>query len=159
MVKAGPGRVFPGPYDTFRTEGSNNRVYDAYHLRRDRGLLLRVIADKVEKGELAKRLPERAGQHLTEQTYRKGDEIFIKGFDAYVVPSEYFEVIDPKTRMPHVGNNHESVYVLGIPVDSESGVYVEDLSSGAVELVKGEKMVLVDPRKARHVHRRVAAEL
>lgn len=44
-VYEGPGKVFPGPYDIFETNGSRHRVYDAYHIRPDRGILLRIVSD------------------------------------------------------------------------------------------------------------------
>lgn len=157
QVKKGPGRVFPGPYDTFRTKGSRNCAYDAYHLRPDRGLLLRVVDDTVTKENLASQLP--AGSQLDKDTYTKGDEIFIHGFDAYVIPSSSIEVIDPKTRTPHVGNDHSSIYVQAIGVDQKSGIYVANVETGNVNLVHGEKKMILDPRKECHVVRKVPAKM
>jgi len=155
----GPGRVFPGPYDRFRTEGSRNRIYDAYHLRGDRGLLLRVVAESISRDELQKQLPIGAEKFLEKETYVKGDEIFIGGFDAYLVPSNSIEVINPETRLPNIGNDHPGVYVQAIGVDQKSGVYVADVSTGNVKLEKGEKKLLLDPRKEKHIKRRVPARL
>ena len=161
--KAGPGRVFPGPNDTFRTEGSRDRVYDAYHLRPDRGILLRVVADKISRKELETKLPvgsEKALDETQKTEFVKGDEIFISGFDAYLVPhSNTFEVIDPVTRNPHIGNDHSQAYVQSIGVDQKSGVYVMNVETGEVELVKGEKKLLLDPRKQKHVKRLVPGRL
>jgi len=161
--KAGPGRVFPGPNDTFRTEGSRDRVYDAYHLRPDRGILLRVVADKISRQELEAKLPvgSKAALDETSKTeFVKGDEIFISGFDAYLVPhSNTFEVIDPVTRNPHIGNDHSQAYVQSIGVDQKSGVYVMNVETGEVKLVKGEKKLLLDPRNQKHVKRSVPGRL
>jgi major vault protein len=156
----GPGRVFPGPYDVFRTEGSRNRVYDAYHLRVDRGILMRIVADRISRQDLARQLPEGAAGFLEEKDfYGKGDEIFIEGFDAYLVPSSSIEVINPETRQPHIGNDHSEVYVYSIGVDQKSGVYVANVSTGNITLIKGEKKVPIDPRKSKHVKRRIPKDL
>ncbi|MFA6042410.1 MAG: hypothetical protein WC786_01865 [Patescibacteria group bacterium] len=156
QIHKGPGRVFPGPYDRFQTKGSRNRVYDAYHLRSDRGLLVRIIAERISKDDLTKELPQGLpGNVLDKVTFLKGDEVFIAGFDAYLVPSNSFEVIDPESRIPHIGNDHAKVYVQAIGVDQKSGVYVMNVETGQIELVKGEKKLLLDPRKHKHVHRSV----
>src|SRR5690606_22190645 len=44
QIKLGPARVFPGPYDSFMTEGSDARLYYAYELLPQRALWLRFIA-------------------------------------------------------------------------------------------------------------------
>jgi len=148
----GPGRVFPGPYDTIRSDGSRNGVYDAYHVRPDRGILLRIVAKFVVKDDLHKRLPKGV-DGIEKKAYQKGDELFIGGIDAYVVPHASFEVIDPNTRQPHIGNDHRNVYVQSIGVDQKSGVYVAEVETGNVELVKGKKKLLLDPRKKTHIKR------
>ncbi len=157
QTQPGSGRVFPGPFDRFRTDGSRNRVYDAYHLRTDRGLLLRVVADRISKTNLAKQLPEDCV--LEKEEYTKGDEIFVGGFDAYLVPSSAIEVINPETREPHVGNDHSKIYVKAIGVDQKSGVYVAKVETGNVALVPGEKKLLLDPRVERHVRRKVPGRM
>jgi major vault protein len=156
-TKQGPGRVFPGPNDRFRTEGSRERIYDDYHIRSDRGILLRVVANSISKQDLAGQLPN--GSKLDKDRYVKGDEIFIGGFDAYLVPSNSIEVINPETRQPHIGNDHSEVYVKAIGVDQKSGVYVASVETGNVQLVKGEKKLLLDPRKERHQLRNVSGRL
>lgn len=161
QIHRGPSRVFPGPYDRYQTEGSHRRVYNAYHLRTDRGLLVRIIAERVSKAELAQQLPPGmpttigADVILEKPLYLKGDEVFLGGFDAYLVPSNSFEVIHPEKRTPHIGNDHTDIYVKAIGVDQKSGVYVENVKTGQVELIQGEKNLLLDPRKMRHVKRRV----
>jgi len=149
----GPGRVFPGPYDTIRYGGSRNGVYDDYHIRTDRGILLRIVAKEVSQVELLKRLP--LGIKLEKESYAKGDEIFVGEIDAYLVPHSFFEVIHPVTRKPHVGNDHEGIYVEAIGVDQKSGVYVETVDTGDIKLEKGETKLLLDPRTRKHVKRRV----
>jgi len=157
----GPGRVFPGPYDRFRMEGSQYGKYDAYHIRPDRGILLRVVAESVKAEKLVKQIPGCTDEKkiFEKPIYTKGDEIFIGGFDAYLVPSNAIEVIDPETRKPHIGNDHSHVYVQSIGVDQKSGVYVANVDTGNVELVRGEKKLLLDPRKVKHLKRRVPGKL
>lgn len=157
QTQPGSGRVFPGPFDRFRTDGSRNRVYDAYHLRTDRGLLLRVVADRISKADLAKQLPEDCV--LEKEEYTKGDEIFVGGFDAYLVPSSAIEVINPETREPHTGNDHSKIYVKAIGVDQKSGVHVAKVETGNVALVPGERKLLLDPRVEKHVLRKVPGRM
>lgn len=155
----GPGRVFPGPYDRFRTEGSRNRVYDSYHLREDRGILLRVVAEKIGRAALVSQFPVGSEKLLDKEVFVKGDEVFLGGFDAYLVPSSSIEVINPQTRQPHIGNDHSEVYVSAIGVDQKSGVYVAKVATGSVELRKGETKLLLDPRKERQIKRRVPSRM
>jgi len=152
-TRPGPGRAFPGPYDRFMTTESRNGIYDAYHIRPDRGILIRTTATSISRTELAAMLP--IDCNLEKETYRKGDEVFVGGMDAYVVPTRAFQVIHPVTRQPHTGNDHSEVYVLSIGVDQKSGIYVSNVETGNVELIRGEKKVLPDPRKQRHVKRRI----
>src|SRR3989338_2054331 len=156
--KSGPGRVFPGPYDLVQTLGSrNNGVYDAYHLRDDRGLLISVVADNIPKDELQKQLP--FGVVLEQENYRKCDEVFIKGISAYLIPGNAIEVINPESRLPQVGNDHGNVFVKAIGVDQKSGIYVADVKTGNVDLLRGEKSEVLDPRHKKQMMRRVPAHL
>lgn len=159
QTKQGPGRVFPGPNDRFRTEGSRDRVYDAYHLRSDRGILLRVVADNLSREELNKQLPKGTKLDEGKESFQKGDEVFVGGIDAYLVPSNDIEVVNPTTRQPHIGNDHSQVYVAAVGVDQKSGVYVAEVNTGEVELVRGEKKLLLDPRSKKHIKRRVPGRL
>lgn len=150
----GSGRVFPGPNDTVRMEGSNKGIYDAYHICPDRGILIRIIAN-VSEENLVKQLPLNILMSLKKDKYVKGDEIFVGGFDAYIAPCSNFEIVEPESRIPHIGNDHSRVYVHAIGVDQKSGVYVRNVKTGNVELVKGEKALLLDPREQVHVQRTV----
>ncbi len=156
QTKQGPGRVFPGPYDRIRMEGSRDGVYQAYHLRTDRGILLRVVAE-ITREELRQQLPPDTELADGKPIFHKGDEVFIGGHDAYFVPSSSIEVINPKSRQPHIGNQHSEAYVAAIGVDQKSGVYVANVETGNVLLVKGEVKLLLDPRKQAHVHRKIPA--
>ncbi len=155
----GPGRVFPGPDDRFRTEGSKDRIYAAYHMREDRGLLIRIVTDEIDSVQLAQQLPASVLGVRDGFTYHKGDELFLREVDAYLVPPSTIQVINPKTAKPHIGNDHSDIFVSTIGIDQKSGIYVENQKSGVVELVKGQKTVLLDPREARHQYRAVPIAL
>jgi hypothetical protein len=153
-VVRGPKRVFPGPYDTFMSKGSRNRVYDAYQLRNDRALLIRVIND-LAREDLYKQLP--AGVDLSQEPahLRAGQELVIKGVDGFLFPSTDFVVLVPSTREVHTGNDHDNVFIESIAVDGLSGIYVERIDTGAVETRRGEASILLDPRRERQRTRRV----
>jgi hypothetical protein len=154
-VVAGPRRLFLAPYERFRTAGSNRGVYDAYHPTETQGVLLRVLAKAIKKDDLLKELPPGAEKHLTESSYTIGDEIFIKGLAAYIIPSNNFVICHPKTRTPHMGNDHQGIFVEGIRVDQKSAIYIRNLNTGKVKLEKGETLYIPDPRKEEQVFRRL----
>jgi len=153
-VVRGPKRVFPGPYDTFMSKGSRNRVYDAYQLRNDRGLLIRVIND-LSRQELLRQLPAGVDLSREPEHLRAGQELVITGVDGFLFPSTDFVVLVPSTREVHTGNDHSDVFIESIAVDGLSGIYVERIDTGAVETRRGEASILLDPRKERHRRRRV----
>lgn len=157
-TERGPDCIFPGPNDRFQTEGSDDRIYDAYHIRPDMGLLIRIVATSMPAQKLSEQLPQ--GVELSvESVLGQGDEIFIGGTDAYVFPSADFDIIDPETRQPHIGNDHRSVYVMAVGVDDKSGTYLAQIETGQVKLVRGPVKLLPDPRKQRHVKRRVPGRM
>jgi major vault protein len=57
-----------------------------------------------------------------------------------------------------VGNDHADVFIEAIGIDQKSGIYVRDLSTGEVRLVRGKQSYLVDPRKEVHITRTISAE-
>lgn len=154
-IVRGPARVFPGPQDTFLHRGSRRRVYDAYELGEHQALWLRIISP-VTKEALAQRLPE--GVELDKDRYHAGDELLVRGQPSVFFPFIEAEVLNPSSRDPHVGNDHDNVVIDAIGIDQKSGVYVRDLETGKVKMVRGEKSYLVDPRKEQHVARRVPAK-
>jgi major vault protein len=151
-IKVGPARVFPGPYDVFMVEGSRNRVYDAYELLPQRALWLRVIAP-IARPELAHRLPR--GFALDQEQYYPGDEILLTGVSTFFVPFNEIEVLSPQTGEAVVGNDHQRVFIEAIGIDQKSGIYVRDLATGEVRLVRGKQSYLVDPRKEVQITRTV----
>lgn len=154
-IKVGPARVFPGPYDTFMTEGSRNRIYDAYELLPQRALWLRVIAP-TKKSDLATKLPR--GFELSKDEYFPGDELLLTGVSTFFVPFNEIEVLSPDTGQSVVGNDHSRVFIEALGIDQKSGIYVRDLATGEVRLVRGKQSYLVDPRKEVQVTRSVPTD-
>lgn len=151
-IVRGPARVFPGPHDTFLQRGSRRRVYDAYELGEHQALWLRIIAP-ISKEKLANHLP--AGTPLELDHYPAGHELLVRGMPSVFFPFIEAEVVHPHTREPHVGNSHDDIVIDAIGIDQKSGIYVRNLRTGEVSLVRGETSYMVDPRHEKHVHRRV----
>jgi hypothetical protein len=154
-IKVGPARVFPGPYDTFQTRGSRNRVYDAYELLPQRALWLRVIA-QISRADLAAKLPR--GVALEKEQYYPGDEILLTGVSTFFFPFNEVEVLSPETGQAVVGNDHSNVFIESIGIDQKSGIYVRDLATGEARLVRGKQSYLVDPRKEVQITRTVPVD-
>ena len=154
-IKVGPARVFPGPYDTFMTVGSRNRIYDAYELLPQRALWLRVIAP-TKKADLATKLPR--GFELAKDEYFPGDELLLTGVSTFFVPFNEIEVLSPETGQSVVGNDHSRVFIEALGIDQKSGIYVRDLTTGEVRLIRGKQSYLVDPRKEVQVTRTVPTD-
>jgi hypothetical protein len=142
-IVRGPARVFPGPHDTFLQRGSRRRVYDAYELSEQQALWLRIITP-ISKDRLRDLLPP--GFALDRETYDAGHELIVRGLPSVFFPFIEAEVIHPQTREPHVGNDHDAVVLNAVGIDQGSGIYVRDLRTGAVKLVRGQTSYLVDPR-------------
>ncbi len=154
-IVRGPARVFPGPHDTFLQRGSRRRVYDAYELAEHQALWLRIITP-ITRERLAKLLP--SGFVLEREEYDAGSELIVRGQPSVFFPFIEAEVVNPTTREPHVGNDHESVIIEAIGIDQKSGIYVRDLRTGKVKMVRGETSYLIDPRNEELVQRRVPRE-
>lgn len=156
-IKRGPARVFPGPYDTFMIAGSRNRVYDAYELLPTRALWLRVIAQIAREG-LQRKLPHGYKLEDGKANFHPGDEILLTGVSTFFVPFNEIEVLSPRSGQAVIGNDHASVFIEAIGIDQKSGIYVRDLATGEVRLVKGKQSYLVDPRKEVQIVRVVSPE-
>ncbi len=155
QIKVGPARVFPGPYDSFMSKGSAGRIYYAYELLPQRALWLRFIAP-LGREQLAQKLPR--GVKLERDQYQPGDELILTGVNSFFFPFNEIEVLHPLTGQPHVGNDHSLVFIEAIGIDQKSGIYVRDLSSGEVRLVRGKQSYLVDPRKEVHITRTMSVD-
>lgn len=155
QIKRGPARVFPGPYDSFMTKGSRDRIYDAYELLPQRALWLRFIAP-VETSKLETLLPR--GVNLEQDTYHPGDEFVLTGVNSFFFPFNEVEILHPLTGQPHVGNDHTEIFIDAIGIDQKSGIYVRDLATGEVRLIRGKQSYLVDPRKEVHITRTIPGD-
>lgn len=117
----GPDVVFPKPTEVF-IENKGKNVFRAYELNENMGIYLKVIADYEEDGV----------------KYGEGDEIFITGNEQKI----YF----PRPEHAIVKYGNETIhYATAVPAGE--GRYILDKITGAVNLVKGNKMLLPDPRK------------
>jgi hypothetical protein len=154
-IKVGPARVFPGPYDQFMVKGSRARIYDAYELLPQRALWLRIIAP-ISKSELLQKLPR--GVVLEKDGFHPGDELLLTGVSTFFFPFNEIEVLSPETGEAVVGNDHSRVFIEAIGIDQKSGIYVRDLATGEVRLVRGKQSYLVDPRKEVQITRTVPAD-
>jgi major vault protein len=155
-IVRGPARVFPGPYDTFLQRGSRKRSYDAYELAEHQSLWLRIISP-IPRGQLEKYLP--TSVELTRDIYEPGHEFIVKGLPTVFFPFIEAEVLNPHTRDPHIGNDHENAIINSVGIEQKSGIYVRDLRSGVVKMVRGETSYLVDPRFEDRVPRRIPKDL
>jgi hypothetical protein len=153
-IKVGPARVFPGPYDTFMIKGSRNRVYDAYELLPQRALWLRVIST-ISRAEMAEKMPR--GVQLDKEFFYPGDELLLTGVSGFFFPFNEIEILSPRTGEALVGNDRGDVFIEAIGIDQKSGIYVRDLTTGEVRLVRGKQSYLVDPRKEVHITRTISA--
>ena len=154
-IKVGPARVFPGPYDQFMVQGSRQRIYDAYELLPQRALWLRIIS-AIARADLAAKLPR--GVALEKEQYFPGDELLLTGVSTFFFPFNEIEVLSPETGEAVVGNDHSRVFIEAIGIDQKSGIYVRDLATGEVRLVRGKQSYLVDPRKEVQITRTVPAD-
>lgn len=154
-IVRGPARVFPGPHDTFLQRGSRRRVYDAYELAEHQALWIRIITP-ISRDKLARHVP--AGHALDRDHFEAGHELIVRGQPTVFFPFIEAEIINPVTREPHVGNDHDDVIINAIGIDQKSGIYARDLRTGMVKMVRGETSYLVDPRSEEHVRRRVPRE-
>jgi len=123
----GPAVVFPKPTERFRerkVKGSRTRKFRAIELNEQMGIYIKVIADYAGKDAKTK--------------YKAGDEIFITGRDTKI----YF----PREEHAIVKYDQAEInYAITIPAGEAR--YVLNKDSGDIELVKGPKMFLPDPRR------------
>ncbi|MDX9720190.1 MAG: hypothetical protein RBU37_05555 [Myxococcota bacterium] len=155
QIKHGPARVFPGPYDLFLTQGASERIYNAYELLAQRALWLRFVAP-ISREQLKEKLP--LGIKLEQEQYLPGDALLLSGVNTFFFPFIEAEILHPHSGLPHIGNDHSEVFVETIGIDQKSGIYVRDLASGEVRLIRGKQSYLVDPRHEVQVTRTVSAE-
>ncbi len=123
----GPAVVFPEPTEVFATttdkDGEETRKFSAIELNENSGIYVKVIADYVDEE--------------TKKEYKVGDERFITGKETMI----YF----PRAEHAIIKyDNNEIHYGIAIP-DGEAR-YVMNRNTGIIDLVKGPKVFLPDPR-------------
>ncbi len=123
----GPMVVFPEPTEVFAApEGEEGeepiRKFKALDLNENSGIYIKVIADYSEDGE----------------DYKVGKELFITGKDQMI----YF----PREEHAIVKYDKSEIHY-GIAIPSGEARYVLDRNSGTIDLVKGPKVFLPDPRR------------
>lgn len=121
----GPEVVFPSPTEQFVISKDNGkRKFRAYELNANSGLYIKVIADYND--------------------HKAGDELFITGKDtAIYFPRQEHAIIKYGDQDKH--------YAIAIP--SGEARYVLNRDSGQVDLIKGPRMFLPDPREEVMVRR------
>lgn len=117
----GPDVVFPKPTEIF-IENNGKKIFRAIELNENMGIYIKVIADYKE-GDVE---------------YKAGEELFITGHEQKI----YF----PRAEHAIIKYGNETIhYATAVP--SGEGRYLLDKVAGDVNLVKGPKMLLPDPRK------------
>ena len=117
----GPDVVFPEPTETFIPSASGGRKYKAIELNDDMGLYIKVTADYEEGGK----------------QFSAGDELFITGREQRLYyPRAEHSLIKYGDREIHYG----------VAIPEGEARYVLDKKTGRVDLVRGPKIFLPDPR-------------
>jgi major vault protein len=116
----GPDVVFPEPTETF-VEENGSRKFRAIELNELQGLYIKVIAAYSEG----------------DKEYKEGDEIFITGKDQMI----YF----PRPEHAIIKYGEEEKH-FAVVVPNGEGRYVLDRLKGKIDLVRGPRMLLCDPR-------------
>ncbi|MBI3075065.1 MAG: hypothetical protein HYY92_02535 [Parcubacteria group bacterium] len=122
----GPAVVFPTPTEKFvESDKDRNRKFCAIELSEISGLYIKVIAGYSEGGK----------------TYKVGEELFITGKEqAIYFPRPEHSIIDYDSIKGTKKVHH------AIAVPAGEGRYVLDRNKGTVDLIRGPKMFLPDPR-------------
>lgn len=119
----GPDVVFPEPTEQFVTDEADNRKFRAIELNEQSGLYIKVIADYTDE--------------ILKTEHKAGEELFITGKDQslYFANANHIVIEYGEQRKHHA-----------IAIPTGEGRYVLDRNTGKVELIKGPKMFLPDPR-------------
>ena len=124
----GPSVVFPKPTERFIFDKkSNSRKFKAIELTKMSGIHIKVVAEYKEGDEGEK------GQKI----HKPGDELFITGEDQPI----YFPRIEHSIIRYRDQERH---FAVAIPAGE--GRYVLNRDNGEIDMVRGPKMLLVDPR-------------
>ena len=116
----GPKVVFPSPTEDFFVDEKGSRKFSAIELNNIQGLHIKVIAPYAEGGK----------------QFTEGQEIFVTGKEcAIYYPRPEHKIIQYGDRTKH--------YAVAIPTGE--GRYVMNRVTGAIKVVKGPTMMLLDP--------------
>lgn len=123
----GPAVVFPEPTEVFSSKEMGEdeeptRKFKALDLNENSGIYIKVIADYTEGAK----------------SYKVGDELFITGKDQMI----YF----PREEHALVKYDKSEIHY-GIAIPSGEARYVLNRNTGMIDLIKGPKVFLPDPRK------------
>jgi major vault protein len=131
----GPQVVFPKPTQVFDMDKRKRRKFRPLELNTINGVHLKVTAD-FEGEDLEKPAGEN-GQRPTRK-YKEGEELFVTGKTlAIYYPREELAIIE-------YGQGNKKHFSTAIP--KGEGRYLIDRETGVIELIKGPKMLLPDPR-------------
>jgi len=120
-IVKGPVVVFPSPTETF-IEKDGERKFKAIELNDDMGIYVKVIAD-YEDGD---------------KSYKTGEELFITGKELRIYyPREEHAIIKYGDRQHHYG----------VVIPDGEARYTLNKRTGKVELCKGPRILLSDPRE------------
>ena len=128
----GPAIVFPEPMEEFMQKNdTSERVFNAYQLKKNMGLHVRVVKDFQANESL---------DQVTSGPYTAGMELFIKDREGFFFPSENLEVIEE---------------IDSIPVADKEGLYVREINTGKITTEPGPQNYLPDPTKIEIITRKL----
>lgn len=138
----GPMVVFPSPTQIFETDSKNRRKFSPIELNKINGIHLKVTAD-FEGPDIENNLSEK-------RQFQEGEELFVTGNTLSIYyPREELAIIE-------YGQGNKKHYSTAIP--KGEGRYVINRSSGEIDLIRGPKMLLADPRTQIPVRRVLSIE-
>jgi major vault protein len=132
----GPKVVFPEPTQIFDEDRNGRRKFRPLELNTINGIHCKVTAD-FEDEDYEKQVDEATGKRPSRK-YLEGEELFIKGTTlAIYYPREELAIIE-------YGRGQKKHFSTAIP--KGEGRYLIDREKGSIELIRGPKMLLPDPR-------------
>lgn len=127
----GPKVVFPEPTQVFETDKRGRRKFKPIELNTINGIHLKVTADF--KG------PDIENDLDVEREFKEGEELFVTGKTLSIYyPIEELAIIE-------YGQGNKKHYSTSIP--KGEGRYVMHRETGSIDLLRGPKMYLADPRR------------
>lgn len=143
----GPAVVFPAPDQVFDEDSKGRRKFRPIELNTINGLHLKVTANFEDED-----FEQPAGDNgkRPSRTYHEGEELFVTGKTlAIYYPREELAIIE-------YGQGNKKHFSTAIP--KGEGRYVINRETGDIKLVRGPKMLLVDPRNEILVRRVLSAD-